>query len=174
MLSKCCWLNNTWVNAWVTIRINEDTLSYALLGHFCHVWLFVTLWTMCCQAPLSMWGSPGKNIGISYHAFLQGIFPTQGSNCVSYISCIGGGCFTTSTTWEAKIHSLMLTPLCSTVRPQNSSLERRGSLRRLGTSGQVVLQYWRLWSVAAWAVGWLLTAKVRALVSWRSYWSEAK
>ena len=24
--------------------------------------------------------SPGKNIGVGYHALLQGIFPTQGSN----------------------------------------------------------------------------------------------
>ena len=24
--------------------------------------------------------SPGKNTGVSYHAHLQGIFPTQGSN----------------------------------------------------------------------------------------------
>ena len=26
------------------------------------------------------WDSPGKNTGMSYHALLQGIFPTQGSN----------------------------------------------------------------------------------------------
>ena len=26
------------------------------------------------------WDSPGKNIGVGYHALLQGIFPTQGSN----------------------------------------------------------------------------------------------
>ena len=49
-----------------------------MLGHFSRVQLFVTLWTVLCQAPLSMWDSPGKNIGMSYHAFLQGIFPTQG------------------------------------------------------------------------------------------------
>ena len=32
---------------------------------------------------------------------LQGIFPTQGSTCVSYVSCLGRGLFTTSATWEA-------------------------------------------------------------------------
>ena len=32
-----------------------------------------------CQAPLSM-GFLGKNTGMGYHALLQGIFPTQGSN----------------------------------------------------------------------------------------------
>ena len=26
------------------------------------------------------WDSPGKNSGVVFHAFLQGIFPTQGSN----------------------------------------------------------------------------------------------
>ena len=26
------------------------------------------------------WDSPGKNPGVGYHAFLQGIFPFQGSN----------------------------------------------------------------------------------------------
>ena len=33
--------------------------------------------------------SPGKNTGVGCHALLQGIFPTQGSNRVPYISCIG-------------------------------------------------------------------------------------
>ena len=28
----------------------------------------------------SPWNSPGQNTGVSYHALLQGIFPTQGSN----------------------------------------------------------------------------------------------
>ena len=44
-----------------------------------HVQLSVTLWTVTCQAPLSM-SSPGKNPGVGCHALLlQGIFPTQGS-----------------------------------------------------------------------------------------------
>ena len=29
---------------------------------------------------LCPWDSPGKNIGVGFHALLQGIFPTQGSN----------------------------------------------------------------------------------------------
>ena len=41
--------------------------------------LFATLWTASCQAPLSM-RSPGKNTGVGFHALLQGIFLTQGSN----------------------------------------------------------------------------------------------
>ena len=32
------------------------------------------------------WDSPGKNIGVGYHALLQGIFPTQGLNpCLLYL-----------------------------------------------------------------------------------------
>ena len=39
------------------------------------------LWTIACQAPLSMGGdSPGKNTGVGCHTLLQGIFPTQGKN----------------------------------------------------------------------------------------------
>ena len=29
---------------------------------------------------LCLWDSPGKNTGVGFHALLQGIFPTQGSN----------------------------------------------------------------------------------------------
>ena len=36
--------------------------------------------TVACQAPLSIWGSPGNNTGVSCHFLLQGIFPTQGWN----------------------------------------------------------------------------------------------
>ena len=38
------------------------------------------------------------NTGVGCHALLQEIFPTQGSNLVSFISC---GFFTTDATWEA-------------------------------------------------------------------------
>ena len=45
--------------------------------------------------------SPGKNTGVGCHALLQGIYPTQGSDPRLLVSCIAGGLFTTSTTWEA-------------------------------------------------------------------------
>ena len=74
-----------------------------MLNHFSHVWLFVTLWTIACQAPLSKgfsvseshsvvsnflwphglyspWNSPGQNTGVGSLSLLQGIFPTQGLN----------------------------------------------------------------------------------------------
>ena len=44
-----------------------------------HVQLFVTRWTVVCQAPLST-DSPGKNTGMGCHALLQGIFLAQGLN----------------------------------------------------------------------------------------------
>ena len=46
-----------------------------MLNCFSHAWLFVTLWIVAHQAPLS-----GKNIGVGCHVLLQGIFLTQRSN----------------------------------------------------------------------------------------------
>ena len=43
-----------------------------MLSHFSGVQLFVTLWTVARQAPLSM--------GVGCHSLLQGIVPTQGLN----------------------------------------------------------------------------------------------
>ena len=46
--------------------------------------------------------SPGKNTGVGCHAFLQGIFPTQGSNpCLLRLLALAGVFFTTGATWEA-------------------------------------------------------------------------
>ena len=56
-----------------------------MLSHFSHVWFFVTLWTVAPRL-LCPWNSPAKNIGVDSHAFLQGIFLTQGSNpCLLYL-----------------------------------------------------------------------------------------
>ena len=45
---------------------------------------------------LCPWDSPGKNTGVGYHALLQGIFPTQGSNPRSHMSpALAGRFFTT-------------------------------------------------------------------------------
>ena len=55
------------------------------------------LWTVARQAPLSM-HFPGKNTGMGCHAFLQGIFPTQGSNSLFLLSpVLAVRFFTTST-----------------------------------------------------------------------------
>ena len=54
-----------------------------MVSHFSHVQLFVTLWTVAHQAPLSM-GSPGKNTGVGCHALLQEIILTRGYRCILY------------------------------------------------------------------------------------------
>ena len=51
------------------------------------VWLFATPWTIAHQATL--WDFPGKNIWVSCHFLLQGIFQTEGSNRISCIAYIG-------------------------------------------------------------------------------------
>ena len=58
-----------------------------MLSHPSRVRLFVTLWTVATRL-LCPWDSPGKNTRVGCHALLQGIFPTQGLNPVSYVSCI--------------------------------------------------------------------------------------
>ena len=58
-----------------------DTHIQSVCESLSQVRLFVTPWTVACQTPLSVHGdSPGKHPGAGCHAFLQGIFPTQGMN----------------------------------------------------------------------------------------------
>ena len=46
-----------------------------------HCWLGGALWSgRELNVPLCPCNSPGKNSGMGCHSFLQGIFPTQGSN----------------------------------------------------------------------------------------------
>ena len=52
---------------------------YACVSHFSCVQLFVTLWTVAGQAPLSM-GFSRQEYWSGCHFRLQGMFPTQGSN----------------------------------------------------------------------------------------------
>ena len=72
-----------------------------MLSHFSHVWLFVTLWTVACQVPLSMF--PGRNTGVGCHFLLQCIFPTHRSNLSLMFPALAGGFFTTRATWEAPV-----------------------------------------------------------------------
>ena len=59
---------------------------------------------------LCPWDSSGKNTGVSCHALLQGIFPTQGLNPHLLPSpALAGGFFTPSTTWKALVHGYLLT-----------------------------------------------------------------
>ena len=60
------------------------TMRACLCGFSC-VRLFVTSWTVAHQVPLSV-DFPGKNTEVSCCFLLQGIFPTQGLNHISWIS----------------------------------------------------------------------------------------
>ena len=71
-------------NDWVTNSALVHTRACEP-SHFSCVWLFVTLWTIACQAPLSM-RSLGKSTRVGCHALLQRIFPTQVSN-LSLLHC---------------------------------------------------------------------------------------
>ena len=55
-------------------------------SHFCHVWLFGTLWTIARQAPFSVGFSRQEYWSGLLLCFLQGIFPTQVSN--SHLLCL--------------------------------------------------------------------------------------
>ena len=62
--------------------------SHKYLRGIIHIECLVAQWCPtlcdlmdCCQPASSVHGdSPGKNTGVGFHAFLQGICPTQGSN----------------------------------------------------------------------------------------------
>ena len=56
--------------------LKESQRNCSLLSH---VQLFVTPWTVACQA-LSPWDFPDKNTGMGCHFLLQGIFLTQWLN----------------------------------------------------------------------------------------------
>ena len=50
-----------------------------MLSHFSHVWLFATLWTVACQASLSM-GYSRQEYWSGLPSLRQGTFQTQESN----------------------------------------------------------------------------------------------
>ena len=62
-----------------------------MLSCFSYAWLCASLWTVACQAPLSI-GFSSKSTRLGCHALLQGFFPTQG---LSQGSCTVGRFFTT-------------------------------------------------------------------------------
>ena len=63
--------------------------------------LFVTLWTVACQAPLSM-GFSRQEYWSELPCPSPGDLPDPGITSVSLTSpALAGGFFTTSTTWEA-------------------------------------------------------------------------
>ena len=77
-----------------------EYVHVCMLSCFSCVRLFVTLWTVALQAPLSM-GFPRQGSGVGCHALLQGLFNT-GIEPTSLMShALAAGFFTTRTTWKA-------------------------------------------------------------------------
>ena len=102
-----------WRNGYLGL-LTISFFPHFLIGLFCFVIECMSRLYMCKSVCLTLcdpmdytrllcpWNSPGKNTGVGYHALLQGIFPTQGSN-LSLLSLLHwqAGFFTTSATWEA-------------------------------------------------------------------------
>ena len=81
-----CLIPNFWGSAFsfsLLSMILVMGLSCAVLSRFCCVWLCATLWTIACQAPLSLGFSKQEYwSGLPCPPWIQGsrIFPIQGSN----------------------------------------------------------------------------------------------
>ena len=67
-----------------------------------HVQLSVILWTVSARL-LCAWDFSGRRTGVGCHFFLQGIFPTQGSNPCLLRLLLGRGILYHWDTWEAHI-----------------------------------------------------------------------
>ena len=81
-------------------KVKSQLLRSVQFSHFSPVQLFVTLWIVALQAPLSMRILQARTlewVAISYSR--RSSQPREQTH-VSYISCIGRQFFTTSTTWE--------------------------------------------------------------------------
>ena len=113
-----------------------------MLRSFSHVSLFVTLWTVACQAPLSM--------GFSRQEYWSGLpFPPQGCLHDPGIELVSimfpvlvGKFFTTSTTWEPpKIYIYVRCPGGSAITNQPANAGDPGSRRSPGEGIGNPLQY---------------------------------
>ena len=81
--------------------IHTPCIHACVLIRFSHVRLFVTLWIVAHQAPLSK-KFPSNNTGVGCHVLHQGNLPHPGMEPTSLMfPALAGGFFTTSTTWEA-------------------------------------------------------------------------
>ena len=82
--------------------INLSSLVFiCVLSFFSHVWLFVTPWTVICQAPLST-GFSGQDYWSGLPCLQPEDLPDPGIEPRSLISpTLVGGFFTTSATWDA-------------------------------------------------------------------------
>ena len=93
-------IENTRLDAWLALsRPAQASCIMYLISSFriCACMCAVTSVMSNSLRPLGLqpttflcpWDTPGKNTGVGYHAFFQGIFPTQGSNPNLSVSCFG-------------------------------------------------------------------------------------
>ena len=86
------WFGEQWVEFeenWV----GEFFLNACVLSHFSHVWLFVTLWTVACWAPLSMGILQARMLEWVAMPYSGGSSWSRDQTHVSCGSCIAGGFF---------------------------------------------------------------------------------
>ena len=106
------------------VRDPSNHSKSCMLSHFSHVQLFVTLWTIACQAPLPM-GFSRQEYWSALPCPSPGDLPDPGIKPMSLMSpALVGGFFTTSATWEAPIlghasHFICLTLVLLSVAPTN-------------------------------------------------------
>ena len=77
------------------------TLCACMLSRFRHVRLFVTPWTIACQAALSLGILQAKVLEWVAMPSSRGSSWPRDWTCISYVSSLAGGFFTTSSIWEA-------------------------------------------------------------------------
>ena len=85
------------------LKLNNNFHCACVLYHFSHVLLFVTLWALACQAPLSMKFSRQEYWGrLPFPP--PGDLPDPGIKPSSLMTAsLAGGFFTTNATWEAQL-----------------------------------------------------------------------
>ena len=90
-----------------TYGINSRLCVCVCVCVYAHAKSFLLCPALCDPMDCSLPGSsvhgdsPGKNPGVDCHFFLQGIFPSQGSNPLTS-PALAGGFFIISSTWEAQ------------------------------------------------------------------------
>ena len=94
------------------------------LGCFSHVQLFVTLWTVACQAPLSMEFSRQEYwSGLPCHP--SGDLPNPGIKLTVLTSpAFAGRLFATSTIWEALKYSCQILESNRKIKQSDDELSR--------------------------------------------------
>ena len=105
----------SWSGSFLFLECPYESFAY-LLSCFSHIWLFVALWTVAYQAPLSMgFSRPEYWSGLPLHSL--GDLPNPGIETKYLASpALAGGFFTTSATLEAPSNPLSSVQLLSHVR----------------------------------------------------------